>query len=93
MIDWQTIDFFNDASLIEDPYPYFDALRAAGPVVPLPHLGVIAVTGYDEMADVYRRSDVFSSCNAVIGPYATSRCRWRVTTSARSSTSTAISCR
>ena len=29
--DWQTIDFFFDESLVEDPYPYFEALRAAGP--------------------------------------------------------------
>ena len=25
--DWQTIDFFTDESLVEDPYPYFDELR------------------------------------------------------------------
>ena len=29
--DWQTIDFFTDESLVEDPYPYFDELRAAVP--------------------------------------------------------------
>ena len=26
--DWQTIDFFFDESLVEDPYPYFDELCA-----------------------------------------------------------------
>ena len=36
--DWQTIDFFSDESLVEDPYPYFDELRAECPVLPLPHL-------------------------------------------------------
>ena len=71
MNDWKTIDFFTDQSLVEDPYPYFDQLRDAGPVLHLPHLGVVAVTGYDEAADVYRDTDTFSSCNAVIGPYAT----------------------
>ena len=35
MSDWQTIDFFTDESLVEDPYAYFDELRAAGPVLAL----------------------------------------------------------
>jgi cytochrome P450 len=69
--DWQTIDFFTDESLVEDPYPYFDQLRQAGPVLALPHLGVVAVTGYDEANFVYRDTDAFSSCNSVVGPYAT----------------------
>src|SRR3954467_4045192 len=71
MSDWETIDFFNDESLVEDPYPYFDELRSQCPVLPLPHLGVVAVTGYEEIQDVYRDTDTFSSCNSVIGPYAT----------------------
>ncbi len=71
MSDWQTIDFFFDESLVEDPYPYFEMLRSAGPVLPLPHLGVVAVTGYDESMEVYRDTDTFSSCNSVIGPFAT----------------------
>src|SRR3954469_13078283 len=71
MSDWDTIDFFNDESLVEDPYPYFDQLRSECPVLPLPHLGVVAVTGYEEIHDVYRDTDSFSSCNSVVGPYAT----------------------
>ena len=71
MSDWKTIDFFTDESLVEDPYPYFDELRAECPVLPLPHLGVVAVTGYDEASEVYRDTDTFSSCNSVIGPFAT----------------------
>ncbi|MCK9896639.1 cytochrome P450 [Frankia sp. AgB32] len=71
MPDWTTIDFFNDKSLVEDPYPYFESLRAQCPVLPLPHLGVVAVSGYDEANDVYRNVDTFSSCNSFAGPYAT----------------------
>jgi cytochrome P450 len=71
MSDWQTIDFFSDDSLVEDPYPYFDELRAECPVLELPHLGVVAVTGYEEASDVYRDPDTFSSCNSVVGPFAT----------------------
>ncbi|MGZ4757722.1 MAG: cytochrome P450 [Acidimicrobiales bacterium] len=71
MSDWQTIDFFTDESLVEDPYPYFDELRSECPVLPLSHLGVVAVTGYDEAWEIYRDAETFSSCNSVIGPYAT----------------------
>jgi cytochrome P450 len=70
MSDWQTIDFFSDASLVEDPYPYFDELRAESPVLPLPHLGVVAVSGYTEANEIYRDPDTFSSCNSVVGPFA-----------------------
>jgi cytochrome P450 len=68
--DWQTIDFFFDESLVEDPYPYFDELRDQCPVLALPHLGVVAVTGYDESFEVYRDVENFSSCNSVVGPFA-----------------------
>ena len=70
MSDWQTIDFFSDQSLVEDPYPYFDQLRSQCPVLPLPHLGVVAVSGYDAAMEVYRDTATFSSCNSVIGPFA-----------------------
>jgi cytochrome P450 len=66
----ESIDFFSDQSLVEDPYPYFEALRAECPVLPLPHLGIVAVTGYDEASEVYRDPNTFSSCNSVIGPFA-----------------------
>jgi cytochrome P450 len=69
--DWTTTDFFNDDSLVDDPYPYFEELRAECPVLPLPHLGVVAVTGYEEATDVYRDTDTYSSCNAFVGPFAT----------------------
>lgn len=68
--DWKTVDFFMDESLVEDPYPYFEQLREVCPVQPLPHHGVVAVTGYDEANEVYRDVDTFSSCNSVIGPFA-----------------------
>ncbi len=35
----------------------------------LPHHGVIGVTGYDEAHEVLRKHEVFSSCNAVTGPF------------------------
>ncbi|HEY9555318.1 MAG TPA: cytochrome P450 [Acidimicrobiales bacterium] len=70
MTDWQDIDYFFDESLVEDPYPYYEQLRAQCPVLELPHLGVVAVTGYDEANEVYRNTDSFSSVNSVVGPFA-----------------------
>jgi cytochrome P450 len=70
MGDYESVDFFTDESLIEDPYPYFEHLRSKCPVVGLPHYGVVAVSGYDEATEVYRNIDTFSSCNSVVGPFA-----------------------
>ena len=67
--DDEAIDFFTDESLVADPYPYFERLRAAGPVGREPHHGTVTVTGYDEMVAVYNDPDTFSSCNAAIGPF------------------------
>jgi cytochrome P450 len=70
MSTYETVDFFSDQELVEDPYPYFEDLRAVAPVLPLPHLGVVAITGYEEAHEVYRDPDTFSSCNSVVGPFA-----------------------
>jgi cytochrome P450 len=70
MADFEQVDFFSDASLLEDPYPYFEHLRSKCPVTPLPHHGVLAISGLEEASDIYRDPDTFSSCNSVIGPFA-----------------------
>jgi len=69
MTAFDTVDYFTDSALVGDPYPYFEHLRARGPVVSLPHHDVVAVTGLDEALAVYRDVDTFSSCNAVAGPF------------------------
>ena len=69
MTEWETVDFFSDSGLVEDPYPYFDELHAQCPVLPLPHLGVVAVTGFEEASQAYFDPDNLSSCNSVIGPF------------------------
>jgi cytochrome P450 len=69
--NYESVDFFTDQSMIEDPYPYFDYLRSQCPVQPTAHYGVVAVSGYEEASDIYRDIDTFSSCNSVIGPFAT----------------------
>jgi len=70
MTDYDKVDFFSDASLLEDPYPYFEHLRSQCPLTPLAHHGVIAVSGLDEASDIYRDPETFSSCNSVVGPFA-----------------------
>ena len=71
MADYDTVDFFVDASLLEDPYPYYEHLRAQCPVLATAHHGVVAVSGYEEASDVYLNPGDFSSCNSVVGPFAT----------------------
>lgn len=69
MTDFDTIDFFTDQTLIADPHPYFDHLRAKGPVTPLPVYDVMAVTGHEEANEIYRDSDTYSNLVAVGGPF------------------------
>ncbi|MCV7279650.1 cytochrome P450 [Mycolicibacterium flavescens] len=68
MTDFDTVDFFTDATLVPDPYPYFDHLRAKCPVTEATPFNVLAVTGYDEALAVYR-DPAFSSCVSVAGPF------------------------
>jgi cytochrome P450 len=68
--DWKSIDYFTDEALVDDPYAYYDEIRDACPVLELPHLGVVAVSGWEEAWEVYRDTDNFSSCNSVVGPFA-----------------------
>ena len=61
-------DFFTDESLLDDPYPYYESLRAKCPVHREPHHGVVAITGYDEAQHVYRDAS-YSACNSPSGPF------------------------
>ena len=67
--DYDAIDFFRSTEFVADPYPYFDHLRTRCPVTREPHHDVMMVTGYDEAVAVYNDTAVFSSCNAVTGPF------------------------
>jgi cytochrome P450 len=68
MSSFENADFFTDASLCADPYPFFEHLRSKGPVYFEPHHGVAIVTGYAEALAVYNDSTNFSACNTVGGP-------------------------
>jgi cytochrome P450 len=69
MSSFDAIDFFTDASLINDPHPYFEHLRRQGPAVALRQQPVVAVLGYDEALAVYRDDDHYSAVNAATGPF------------------------
>ena len=68
MSELDAIDFFTDASIVNDPNPFFDHLRSKCPVFREPHHGVMMVTGYDEALEVFKHPETFSSCVAVTGP-------------------------
>ncbi|MGE0216063.1 cytochrome P450 [Mycolicibacterium sp.] len=68
-IDPAGIDWFRDPRLVDDPYPYFNALRDKCPVEPEDHYGVTMVTGWQEAVDVYNDETTFSSCISVTGPF------------------------
>jgi len=69
MTDLVGIDFFSDASVVANPYPYFERIRQECPAFREPHHGVVAVTGYADVLDVYRDTESFSSVNAAVGPF------------------------
>ena len=67
--DFTEMDFFRDQRLVEDPYPYYEALRQQCPVTRESHHGVTMVTGWDEACAVLNDAETFSSCIAVTGPF------------------------
>lgn len=69
MPNYETADVFTDEDLIEDPYSYFEFLRAKGPVTRLPTRNVVAVTGYEEGLAVFRDDEHFSAINTTSGPF------------------------
>ena len=69
MTSFDSIDYFTDEGLRDDPYPYFDYLRAKCPVLPNAIYGVTAITGYQEALAAYKNA-AFSACNSVVGPFA-----------------------
>ena len=65
----ETVDFFRDPDVAQDPYEYYEALRAHGPAVREPFHDVVMITGYEEAVAVYHDQAVWSSCTAVTGPF------------------------
>ena len=67
--DFDSVDYFTDPSLVPDPHPYFDHLRTKDPVCCPINNGVLAVTGWEAANTVYKDTENYSSCVAVMGPF------------------------
>ena len=67
--DLEAVDYFLDPDILQDPYPYYDFIRAQGPVVPGLHHNAVAITGYEEAVSVFNDTVSFSSCNSMAGPF------------------------
>jgi cytochrome P450 len=61
-------NFFTDPELLQDPTPYYAALRERGPVWREPHMGVVILSGIEEIVQVYADHEHFSAIVAAIGP-------------------------
>ena len=57
-------DFFSDYQVAKDPYPFFDAIRAHGPVWQPEGRDYLIVTGFDETVEILNNPHDFS---AIIG--------------------------
>jgi cytochrome P450 len=63
-------DYFTDHGILKDPYAYFEAIRAKGPIYQIPSSGLVVVTGFDEILEVLKNTNDFSSVIAPSGPAA-----------------------
>ncbi|HWC84786.1 MAG TPA: cytochrome P450 [Pseudonocardiaceae bacterium] len=69
MTEFAETDFFKDPAVGQDPYPYFEQLRARCPVFQESHHDVVMVTGWEEAVEIFHDADRFSSCISVTGPF------------------------
>jgi cytochrome P450 len=61
-------DFFTDPEVLQDPLPYYAALRSRGPVWREPHRGVFMLSGIEEILEVYADTESFSAIVSSLGP-------------------------
>jgi len=61
-------DFFTDPEILQDPTPYYAALRERGWVWREPHQGVFILSGIQEILEVYADLENFSAIVSPLGP-------------------------
>ena len=61
-------NFFTDPVVLQDPRPYYVALREHGPVWREPHKGVFMLSGIEEILDFYSDNENFSAIVSSLGP-------------------------
>jgi cytochrome P450 len=64
MTDLANRDYFSDFEIAKDPYPFFEAVRAHGPVWQPEDKDYLIVTGHNEMVEILNNHHDFS---AIIG--------------------------
>jgi cytochrome P450 len=69
MTDLDTVDYFSDGKVAQDPFEYFDHLRGRNPVFREPHYGVVAVTGHQEVIEAFKNTEALSAVNSIGGPF------------------------
>jgi cytochrome P450 len=65
---FETLDWFTDPDVHQDPFPYYEYLRAQGPTLRLPRYNVVAVMDYDEILKTFWDNDRYSNVIASGGP-------------------------
>src|SRR5579871_1979846 len=60
-------DYFTDYEILKDPYAYFEAIRAKGPVYQIPGRDYLMVTGFEEILEVLKNVEDFSAIIGVQG--------------------------
>jgi cytochrome P450 len=68
MMDVLDRDFFTDPELLQDPTPWYAAVRERGPVWREPNRGVVVLSGIDEIFQVYADHTRYSAIVATLGP-------------------------
>jgi cytochrome P450 len=61
-------DFFTDPGILQDPTPYYAALRERGPIWREPHRGVFMLSGIEEILQLYADYRNFSAVVSGLGP-------------------------
>jgi cytochrome P450 len=70
MTDFDQVNFWAaPQDLIQDPTPYYEHLRGKCPIAHIDTMGVEAVTGHAEMAEIMRDTTHFSSANCLAGMF------------------------
>jgi cytochrome P450 len=61
-------NFFTDPELLQDPVPWYKAVRERGPVWREPNMGVVVLSGIEEIVEIYADHEHFSAIVATLGP-------------------------
>ncbi|WP_405183051.1 cytochrome P450 [Nocardia sp. NBC_01377] len=69
MTEIDSVDFFTNRMVLDNPYGYLAALREESPLRRETHHDVVMVTGYEEVVAIYNDPQRFSSCISVTGPF------------------------